>query len=109
MQIVEVNVNSISWVPPHEREALRSQTIGAGGIGAFVPFDTREVNPVAVRDGIKAAANGSTSRCCRSIFVIISRVDVCMVVEVLNHIVRNGRGGSFVKELQRTSCMFMIS
>jgi len=109
MQIVQVNVNSIGRVPPHKCEALWSQTIRAGGIGTFVPFDTREVNPVVVRDGIEATSNGSTSGRCRSICVIISRVDICVVVEVLNHIVRNGRSGSFVKELLRTSCMFMIS
>jgi hypothetical protein len=59
MEVVEVDEHAIGRVPTHEGESLGSQAIRAGCIGARIPLDAREINPVVVGDGVQ-----TTSDCC---------------------------------------------
>lgn len=83
MDIVKVDIDSFRRVPAHEGEALGSQAIRTGSVGAFVPFDTCEINPVMIGYSVKAASNSCTARSGSPVAVDICFIDVGVVVEIL--------------------------
>lgn len=46
VEIDDINVDAFIYTKSHEREAFRSEAVALGSIGAFIPFDTLEVDPV---------------------------------------------------------------
>lgn len=86
MKIVNINVDSSGWVPAHESEALWSKAIIFRCVGTGIPLSTREVDPVVIRDCVQTTSDACTTRCCGSVGVVVSIVNVGMVVEILNQI-----------------------
>jgi len=67
----------------HEGEALGRQAVVLGRVGAHVPLDAGEVDPVQVGQRVQAGPQAGAARRGRPERVIVGAVDVGMVVEVL--------------------------
>lgn len=83
VQIVRVNVDAVGNLDAHEGEALGSQAIGTRGVGAVVPLDAGEVDPVKIGQSVETRANDGAARRSGAVGVCIRLVDGGMVVEVL--------------------------
>lgn len=83
MQVVGVNPNSVIDLDPHEGEPLRSQAIVARRVGALVPLDTLEVDPVEVGQSVQARPKGHAAAGRRPVRMVIVLVQGSVVVEIL--------------------------
>lgn len=84
VQVVDVDVDALGDADADEGEALGGQAVGAGGVGARVPLDAFEVDPVKVGEGVEAGAEGDAARGRGAVGMVVRLVDVGVVVEVLN-------------------------
>lgn len=75
VQIVRVNVDAVGNLDAHEGEALGSQAIGTRGVGAVVPLDAGEVDPVKVGQSVETRANDGAARCSSAVGMRIRLVD----------------------------------
>jgi hypothetical protein len=84
VQVVEINVNSVSDCHTHKSEAFRGKTVISRGIGTGVPFHTGENRPRKVSNGVEATSNPSTTSCSCPIWMCVGFIDVSMVIEIMS-------------------------
>ena len=82
MQIVEVDLDALSYLHAHEGEALGGQAVGLVDV-APIPLYLAEGAPWVVGHCVETTAERHAARSWRTVRMVIGCVDVRMVVEVL--------------------------